>query len=102
MPSDGWSTITAVPQRVQNWKHTFGYRLRAAGVRFEDIQDLLGHKSQKITRHYSAPDIDRLLLAAETVVELRQDPTLRLVRGNARHNFHTERSISATQSVLSA
>jgi integrase len=45
------------------------YRLgcSAVAVRFEDIQDLLGHKSQRITRHYSGPDIDRLLLAAETV-----------------------------------
>jgi len=88
--------------RVHDLKHTFGYRLRAAGVSFEDIQDLLGHKSQRITRHYSAPDIDRLLLAAETVVELRQDPTLRLVRGGAPHNSHTERRISATQSGVSA
>ena len=88
--------------RVHDLKHTFGYRLRAAGVRFEDIQDLLGHKSQQITRHYSAPDIDRLLLAAETVVELRQDPTLRLVRGGAPHNFHTERRILATQDLISA
>jgi integrase len=88
--------------RVHDLKHTFGHRLRAAGVSFEDIQDLLGHKSQRITRHYSAPDIDRLLLAAETVVELRQDPTLRLVRGSARHNFHTERSILATHDAISA
>ena len=88
--------------RVHDLEHTFGYRLRAAGVGFEDIQDLLGHKSQRITRHYSAPDIDRLLLAAETVVELRQDPTLRLVRGGAPHNSHTERRISATHDPVSA
>ena len=88
--------------RVHDLKHTFGYRLRAAGVGFEDIQDLLGHQSQRITRHYSAPDIDRLLMAAETVVELRQDPTLRLVRGGAPHNSHTERRISATHDPVSA
>jgi hypothetical protein len=30
-------------------KHTFGRRLRAAGVSFEDRQDLLGHRSVRIT-----------------------------------------------------
>ncbi len=29
--------------------HTFGRRLRAAGVSYEDRQDLLGHKSGRIT-----------------------------------------------------
>ena len=39
--------------RVHDLKHTFGRRLRAAGVSFEDRQDLLGHKSSRITTHYS-------------------------------------------------
>ena len=39
---------------------------------------------------------------AETVVELRQDPTLRLVRGGVPHNSHTERRISATHDPVSA
>jgi integrase len=34
--------------RVNDLKHTFGRRLRAAGVSFEDKQDLLGHKSGRI------------------------------------------------------
>lgn len=35
-----------LPQvRVHDLKHTFGHRLRAAGVSFEHRQDLLGHKS---------------------------------------------------------
>ncbi|MBI2803267.1 MAG: tyrosine-type recombinase/integrase [Gammaproteobacteria bacterium] len=40
--------------RVHDLKHTFGRRLRAAGVSFEDRQDLLRHKSGRITTHYSA------------------------------------------------
>jgi integrase len=40
--------------RVHDLKHTFGRRLRAAGVSFEDRQDLLGHRSGRITTHYSA------------------------------------------------
>ncbi len=38
--------------RVHNLKHTFGYRLRAAGVSFKDRQTLLGHRlitSQRTT-----------------------------------------------------
>ena len=37
--------------RVHDLKHTFGRRLRAAGVSFEDRQDLLGHRSGRITTH---------------------------------------------------
>jgi integrase len=33
------------PVRVHDLRHTFGHRLRAAGVSFDDRQDLLGHKS---------------------------------------------------------
>lgn len=39
--------------RVHDLKHTFGRRLRAVGVSFENRQDLLGHKSGQITTHYS-------------------------------------------------
>ena len=53
--------------RVHDLKHTFGRRLRAAGVCFEDRQDLLGHKSGRITTHYSAAEISNLLKAAELV-----------------------------------
>ena len=51
--------------RVHDLRHTFGRRLRAAGVSFEDRQDLLGHKSQRITTHYSKAEITNLLNAVE-------------------------------------
>jgi integrase len=50
--------------RVHDLKHTFGRRLRAAGVSFEDRQDLLGHKSKRITTHYSMPELENLISAA--------------------------------------
>jgi integrase len=50
-------------------KHTFGRRLRAAGVSFENRQDLLGHRSGRITTHYSAPELPRLIEAANSVCE---------------------------------
>ena len=40
-------------------KHTFGRWLRAAGVSFEDRQDLLGHRSGRITTHCSAAELTR-------------------------------------------
>lgn len=53
--------------RVHDLKHTFGRRLRAAGVSFEDRQDLLGHKSGRITTHYSQAELRNLIAAAEKV-----------------------------------
>ena len=59
-----------LPQvRVHDLKHTFGRRLRAAGVSFEDRQDLLGHRSGRITTHYSAAEITKLIEAAESVCD---------------------------------
>lgn len=56
--------------RVHDLKHTFGRRLRAAGVSFEDRQDLLGHKSGRITTHYSRAQLSSLIAAAEKVCGL--------------------------------
>jgi integrase len=59
-----------LPQvRVHDLKHTFGRRLRAAGVSFEDRQDLLGHRSGRITTHYSAAELSWLIAAANKVCE---------------------------------
>ncbi len=71
--------------RVHDLKHTFGRRLRAAGVSFEDRQDLLGHKSGRITTHYSAPELANLIAAAEKVCEenSRKSPAITLLRRRA-------------------
>lgn len=70
--------------RVHDLRHTFGRRLRAAGVSFEDRQDLLGHKSGRVTTHYSSAEIGNLIKAAE-FASIRQEssPTLRVLRGAA-------------------
>lgn len=69
--------------RVHDLKHTFGRRLRSAGVSFEDRQDLLGHKSARITTHYSAAELSKLIEAANSVcgAESRKSPALVLLRG---------------------
>ena len=57
---------TALPQvRVHDLKHTFGRRLRAAGVLFEDRHDLLGHRSARVTTHYSAAELSKLIEAPQ-------------------------------------
>jgi integrase len=68
--------------RVHDLKHTYGHRLRAAGVGFEDRKILLGHKSDHVTTHYSAPEIGALIEASERVCELksRKSPALAIVR----------------------
>jgi integrase len=55
--------------RVHDLKHTYGRRLRAAGVSFEDRQDLLGHRSGRITTHYSRAELTNLIEASEKVCE---------------------------------
>ena len=55
--------------RVHDLKHTFGRRLRAAGVSFEDRQDLLGHRSARITTHYSSAELHNLYEASNKVCQ---------------------------------
>jgi integrase len=50
--------------RVHDLKHTFGRRLRAAGVTEEDRKALLGHKNGSITSHYSTAELGQLIDAA--------------------------------------
>ncbi len=68
--------------RVHDLKHTYGRRLRAAGVSLEDRQDLLGHKSGKITTEYSAPELADLIAASDRVCgeKSRKTPALTLIR----------------------
>ena len=68
--------------RVHDLKHTFGRRLRAVGVSFEDRQDLLGHKSGRITTHYSRAELSNLIEAAEKVCEenSRKSPAITWLR----------------------
>jgi integrase len=70
--------------RVHDLKHTYGKRLRAAGVSKEDRKDLLGHKQKDVTTDYSAPELMRLLEATNKVVrassESRKTPALTILR----------------------
>ncbi|MET0216313.1 MAG: tyrosine-type recombinase/integrase, partial [Burkholderiales bacterium] len=70
--------------RVHDIKHTFGRRLRAAGVPEETRKVLLGHRNGDITVHYSAAELNELLEAANKVCDVsRSAPTLTLLKRTA-------------------
>ncbi len=84
--------------RVHDLKHTFGRRLRAAGVSFEDRQDLLGHRSGRITTHYSAAELTNLVVAANKVcVRNSRNPVLTLLRNP--HNFPTMENVEEHRAI---
>ena len=66
--------------RVHDLRHTYGRRLRAAGVSFEDRQDLLGHRSTRVTTDYSAAEPANLLNAANQVKKSRKSPAMTVLR----------------------
>jgi len=83
MLNNGWRSArkrVGLSVRVHDLKHTFGRRLRSAGVSIEDRQDLLGHKSNKITTHYSAAELTNLWEAANKVCTSQNRPALTLLR----------------------
>jgi integrase len=71
--------------RVHDLKHTFGGRLRAAGVSLETRKVLLGHTTGDITSHYSAPELQELIEAANRVCagESGKTPALTLIKQKA-------------------
>jgi integrase len=87
MNSSAWrrarKAVSLPRVRVHDLKHTFGRRLRAAGVSREDRQDLLGHKSRHITTHYSAAELHNLIGAANKACDRsRQGSAFTLLRTN--------------------
>jgi integrase len=80
----GLPTGKLVLSGPHNLRHTFGRRLRSAEVSLEDRQDLMGHKSGRITTHYSAAEIRNLINAVEKLCERDQAPELTLINLNRR------------------
>ena len=72
--------------RIHDLKHTYGRRLRAAGVDLETRMDLLGHRSGKVTTHYSAPELESLIAASEKVCmeNLRKSHAIVILKNKLR------------------
>jgi integrase len=78
----GLPTEKGIRKGVHNLRHTFGRRLRSAGVPLETRKALIGHANGDITTHYSEAELEELRKAAEKIVDPRvaQTPTLMIVR----------------------
>ncbi len=79
--------------RVHDIKHTFGRRLRSAGVSLEDRAGLLGHKAGRITTHYSAAEIENLINAANLACDKKKSGTL--LRAMVQRRFIKSRETHA-------
>ncbi len=71
----GLPTGEAFTRGPHNLKHTFGRRLRAAGVSLETRKVLLGHWNRDITTHYSAPELQELVDAVNKVCRTKSGKT---------------------------
>jgi integrase len=78
----GLPTEKGILKGVHNLRHTFGKRLRSAGVPLETRKALLGHAIGDITTHYSAAELGELIDAAESIASRgkNETPNLMLIR----------------------
>jgi integrase len=68
--------------RVHDLRHTFGQRLREAGVQAEDRALLLGHALEGMPQHYATATIARLVALANKTRETSDHVTLlRVING---------------------
>ena len=84
--NNGWQKARKraglVKVRVHDLRHTFGQRLRDAGVSNEDRAVLMGHAVENMSEHYATPTISRLIDMANLVTGTRDTPTLlRVING---------------------
>ncbi len=71
-----WPSLSEFARiRVHDLKHTFGHRLRAAGVPLETRKVLLGHRNGDITSHYLALELEELIEAANRLCEQKSGKT---------------------------
>ena len=78
--ASGWAADrTGILKGVHNLRHTFGKRLRSAGVLLETRKALLGHANGDITTHYSAAELQELIDAAESIVSRGKNETPNLM-----------------------
>lgn len=80
MNNNGWQNArraVGLPLvRVHDLRHSFGCRLRAAGVSAEDREALLGHSNHSMAGHYASADVGHLLKQANLLLNRRGTRTL--------------------------
>ena len=77
----GLPTEKGILKGVHNLRHTFGKRLRSAGIPLETRKALLGHANGDITTHYSAAELQELISATDAIVSRgkNESPNLMLI-----------------------
>ncbi len=96
MNNNGWQQArheAGLPLvRVHDLRHSFGCRLRAAGVSAEDREALLGHANHSMALHYASADVGHLLKQANLLLDRSGTRTLLRVangqRGRGYARFH--------------
>ncbi len=88
--------------RVHDLKHTYGRRLRALDVSLEDRQDLLGHRSERITTHYSLAELQSLHEATNKVCKQQRSGVALTLLRNPNRPVVSERSPGAQVASLVA
>jgi integrase len=74
--------------RIHDLRHTFGCRLRAAGVSAEDRSALLGHGDQSMAGLYASADIGRLLAQVNLILNRQETRTiLRVADGREKTEY---------------
>ena len=75
-------TEPGILKGIHNLRHTFGRRLRSAGISLETRKALLGHANGDITTHYSAAELNELINTSESIVSRgrTETPNLMLIR----------------------
>ena len=92
MNNNGWQQArheAGLPLvRVHDLRHSFGCRLRAAGVSAEDREALLGHANHSMAGHYASADVGHLLKQANLLLDRRGTRTLLRVANGQRGRGH--------------
>jgi integrase len=92
MNNNGWQQArheAGLPLvRVHDLRHSFGCRLRAAGVSAEDREALLGHANHSMAGHYASADVGHLLKQANLLLDRSGTRTLLRVANGQRGRGH--------------
>ena len=81
--------------RVHDRRHTYGQRLRDAGVSEEDRTLLMGHAGQGMPQHYAVATVARLLDGANSVLQTcDRTMVLRVVNGGEVEKSRTRERVS--------
>jgi len=102
MNNNGWQQARHEARlplvRVHDLRHSFGCRLRAAGVSAEDREALLGHANHSMAGHYASADVGHLLKQANLLLERSGTRTLlRVADGQSRRGVERSHRVPQQQ-----